>query len=45
MSEIDNPTQSLFQGADFQLNGSQNNEEDEDLEDQIRRREEVGIQL
>ncbi|CAH0555287.1 unnamed protein product [Brassicogethes aeneus] len=41
MSTIDNPTQSLFQGTEIQINTSQNNEEDEDLEDQLRRKEEL----
>lgn len=38
---MDNPGISLFQGTDININNSQNNEEEEDLEDQIRRKEEV----
>ncbi|XP_030749914.1 putative leucine-rich repeat-containing protein DDB_G0290503 [Sitophilus oryzae] len=38
---MDNPGISLFQGADININNSQNNEEEEDLEDQIRRKEEL----
>lgn len=38
---MDNPGVSLFQGADIQINNSKNIEEEEDLEDQLRRKEEV----
>ncbi|KAL1512892.1 hypothetical protein ABEB36_002397 [Hypothenemus hampei] len=38
---MDNPGLSLFQGADLQLNNSNNIEEEEDLEDQLRRKEEL----
>lgn len=38
---MDNPGISLFKGDDINVNNSQNHEEEEDLEDQIRRREEV----
>ncbi|KAF7280414.1 hypothetical protein GWI33_006080 [Rhynchophorus ferrugineus] len=38
---MDNPGISLFQGTDININNSQNNEEEEDLEDQIRRKEEL----
>lgn len=36
-----NPGVSLFQGADIQIDNAKNVEEEEDLEDQIRRKEEV----
>lgn len=39
--EMDNPGISLFQGTDIQINNSKNIEEEEDLEDQLRRKEEV----
>lgn len=39
---MDNPGASLFQGTDIKLNNSQNDEE-EDLEEQIRRKEEVSL--
>ncbi|KAH1005207.1 hypothetical protein HUJ04_006236 [Dendroctonus ponderosae] len=38
---MDNPGASLFQGADIQINNSKNIEEEEDLEDQLRRKEEL----
>ncbi|KAJ8913610.1 hypothetical protein NQ315_013432 [Exocentrus adspersus] len=38
---MDNPTSTLFQGADIKINNSQNNEEEEDIEDQKRRKEEL----
>lgn len=38
---MDNPGISLFQGTDIQINNSKNIEEEEDLEDQLRRKEEV----
>ncbi|CAG9773057.1 unnamed protein product [Ceutorhynchus assimilis] len=38
---MDTPGISLFQGADLQINNSKNVEEEEDLEDQQRRKEEL----
>ncbi|XP_050303802.1 myosin-11-like [Anthonomus grandis grandis] len=38
---MDTPGISLFQGADIQLSNSKNVEEEEDLEDQLRRKEEL----
>lgn len=40
-----NPGVSLFQGADIQIDNAKNVEEEEDLEDQIRRKEEVQLFL
>ncbi|XP_066246315.1 putative leucine-rich repeat-containing protein DDB_G0290503 [Euwallacea similis] len=38
---MDNEGLSLFQGTDIQINNSKNIEEEEDLEDQLRRKEEL----